>query len=41
MDLRVSLGDGIEIGFVGGMGVSDNNTWGKGLGHPSGGIGLY
>ena len=31
--MRVSLGGGIEIRFVGGMGMSNGNTWGKGLGH--------
>ena len=41
MDLRVSSGDVIEIGFVGGMGVSGRNMWEKGLGHPSDRIGLY
>ena len=41
MVLMVFSGDGIDIGFVGGMEMSGDNARGKGLGHPRGGIGLY
>ena len=37
MDFRVFSGDGIEIGFIDGMGMSDGNARGEDWGIPAAG----